>query len=280
MQSIETFLIWPAVYVYALVTLMMLIAFVFNKERLLDISGWLLAAAFVAHTIVFIMRWHYTGYVPANGEFENGLTSGWFAIGLTVYVFFRHRGLRGAGLFTVPVTLIFLGYGLMVDPAARPLSVSFKSSWLLVHVLFAQFSYGSYAIASGMGILYLMKSRREKKGDVMEGGFYGRLPKLQAMEESMFRFAVFGFIAEAVMIASGAIWAKELWGSFWAWDPVEVWSLLSWLVYGLIIHLRVSLGWRDRRLAWLMVFAILTVIITYWGIDLMVESTRHMFGVE
>jgi ABC-type transport system involved in cytochrome c biogenesis permease subunit len=100
------------------------------------------------------------------------------------------------------------------------------------------------------------------------------------IDESMFRFVVYGFIAEIIMIVSGSIWAKDLWGSYWGWDPVEVWSLISWLLYGLAIHLRVTLGWKGRRMAWLMILLLSTVIITYWGIDVVVENTRHMFGVK
>jgi len=44
--------------------------------------------------------------------------------------------------------------------------------------------------------------------------------------------------------------------------------------------MRVTLGWRGRRLAWFTMLLIITVIITYWGIDALVESTRHVFGVE
>jgi ABC-type transport system involved in cytochrome c biogenesis permease subunit len=61
---------------------------------------------------------------------------------------------------------------------------------------------------------------------------------------------------------------------------VEVWSLISWLLYGLSIHLRVTLGWRGNKLAWLMLVLLSTVIITYWGIDAVMISTRHMFGVK
>jgi len=57
--------------------------------------------------------------------------------------------------------------------------------------------------------------------------------------------------------------------------PVEVWSLLSWMIYGLTIHLRVTLGWRGRRLAWIFVFAVLGIIITYWGVDAIVKTGQH-----
>jgi ABC-type transport system involved in cytochrome c biogenesis permease subunit len=129
-----------------------------------------------------------------------------------------------------------------------------------------------------MGLVYVLKDNKRRKG--IESGFYEKFPRLEVIDENMFKFVVYGFIADAIMIVAGAIWAKDLWGSYWGWDPVEVWSLISWLLYGLAIHLRVTLGWRGRRLAWLMIFLISTVIITYWGINAVVEQSRHIFGVK
>jgi ABC-type transport system involved in cytochrome c biogenesis permease subunit len=165
----------------------------------------------------------------------------------------------------------------MKAPDPLPLAASLKSSWLVIHVLFAQLAFGAYAIASGMGLLYVLKDRQTSRGSVSL--FYNKFPRLEVIEENMFRFVVYGFIADAIMIIAGAIWAKDLWGNYWGWDPVEVWSLISWLLYGLSIHLKVTLGWKGRRLAWLMIFLLITVIITYWGIDMVVENTRHIFGV-
>lgn len=277
MEILEDILIWGCIYFYAIASILLLTGFVFNKDRLLKFASYLILPAFVAHTIIFAMRWARTGYFPANAELENAITGGWFAIGFTVYLFFRNRAMTGVALFTVPATLLLLGYGVMKAPDPLPLGASLKSSWLIVHVLFAQLAFGSYAIASGMGLLYVLKDNKVSRGS--QSTFYEKFPRLEVIDENMFRFVVYGFISEAIMIIAGAIWAKDLWGSYWAWDPVEVWSLISWLLYGLGIHLRVTLGWRGRKLAWIMIFLISTVIITYWGVDIVVESSRHVFGV-
>jgi cytochrome c-type biogenesis protein CcsB len=278
MRTIEDMLVWGCIYLYALASVLLLTGFVFNKEKPLKYVGYLILPAFAAHTAIFIMRWVRTGYFPANAELENAITGGWFAIGLTVYLFFKNRAMTGVALFTVPATLLLLGYGVMKAPDPLPLTASLKSSWLVIHVMFAQLAFGAYAIASGMGLIYILKDNKLRKGS--EVGFYEKFPKLEVIEENMFRFVVYGFIADAIMIIAGAIWAKDLWGNYWAWDPVEVWSLISWLLYGLGIHLHVTLGWKGRKLAWLMMILIITVIITYWGIDAVVENTRHIFGVE
>lgn len=270
----DVLLVWACIYLYAFASVLILTGFVFNKQKLLDAAGYMVLPVFLAQTAVFALRWLRTGYFPANGNLENAVTGGWFAIAFTVYLFFRNRRLSGVSLFTVPAALLLLGFGVMTEPDPLPLSASFKSSWLVVHVAFAQLAFGAYAVTSGFGLLYLLKEKKSASP------FYERFPRLEVLEETMFKFVVYGFIADSIMIVAGAIWAKSLWGSYWAWDPVEVWSLISWLLYGLSIHLRVTLGWRGRKLAVLMLALLSTVIIAYWGIDAVLINTRHMFGVK
>jgi cytochrome c-type biogenesis protein CcsB len=278
MSWLEAILAWGMIYLYAISSILLLTAFIFEKDRLLRLVRYLLAPAFAVHTGIFLWRWMRTGYFPANGEFENAVSGGWFAMLLTVLLFYRRKGLAGMALITVPVTLLFLGYGIMKNPAALPHAAALKSSWLIIHVLFAQVAFGAYLVASGFGAVYLLKERKARQG--LSSPLYDRLPQLPVIEELMLKFVIYGFIADAIMIAAGSIWAKDLWGSYWSWDPVEVWSLASWLVYGLSIHLKVQLGWRGRRMAWIYVFAVIGIIIAYWGVDFFVKNSQHIFGVR
>lgn len=277
MRIYEDILVWGCIYLYAAASILLLTGFVFGKERSLRIAGAVILPAFLAHTAVFLMKWMRTGYFPAHGELENAITGGWFAIAFTIYLFIKNRAMTGVALFTVPASLLLLGYGVMKAPDPLPLNASLKSSWLLVHVLFAQLAFGAYVIATSFSIIFLLKERKARLG--MRIRFYERFPDIEIIDENMFRFVVYGFIAEAIMIIAGAIWAKDLWGSYWKWDPVEVWSLVSWMLYGLALHLKITLGGRGRRFAWLLVCLLSAVIITYWGIDFMVENTRHVFGI-
>jgi ABC-type transport system involved in cytochrome c biogenesis permease subunit len=83
-----------------------------------------------------------------------------------------------------------------------------------------------------------------------------------------------------LMIVSGALWADQAKGSYWNWDPVEVWSLVSWLVFGIYLHLRITMGWRGRRLAWYALAAVAVMIVSYWGIPFSVETFHKGFRVE
>jgi cytochrome c-type biogenesis protein CcsB len=170
----------------------------------------------------------------------------------------------------LPFALIILGGGALSDTSARPMVASLKSFWLYIHIFFAWLAYGAYTVACGAGVVYLAKTRRGKDAATEE---------LASLDELMFRSVVFGFITDAIMIAAGAIWAKDLWGAYWSWDPVETWSLLSWMIYGLALHLRLTLGWKGRRLAWLVVFAILGVVVTFWGVNVLMSGSAHVFNV-
>src|SRR6266567_1877009 len=156
---LDTALIWFCIYCYALATIILLTGFVFGKDKLLAIAGYIILPGFAAHTVLFAARWARTGWFPANGELENSITACWFAVAFTVYLFIRRRSCSGVELFTIPAALLLLGFGVMKAPSPLPMAASLKSSWLIIHVLFAQLAFGAYAIASGFGLIYLLKDR-------------------------------------------------------------------------------------------------------------------------
>jgi ABC-type transport system involved in cytochrome c biogenesis permease subunit len=61
-----------------------------------------------------------------------------------------------------------------------------------------------------------------------------------------YRFIAGGFIMYGLMMVSGCFWSNQVKGSYWGWDPVEVWSLVSWLTYGIYLHLRITFGWGHK----------------------------------
>jgi cytochrome c-type biogenesis protein CcsB len=220
--------------------------------------------------VLVAWRWISTGHVPTIGNFENALVGAWFIVMMVLWASWRDRyPLLATG--ALPFALLIMGGSALSDTSARPMVASLQSFWLYIHIFFAWLAYGAYTVACGAGIAYLLRARKVGD-DPREDG-------LARLDELMFRSVVFGFITDAVMIAAGAIWAKNLWGAYWSWDPVETWSLLSWLVYGVALHLRITMGWRGRRLAWVVVFAILGVLISFWGVNLVMEGSSHVFNV-
>ena len=260
---------WSSVIVYALMVAMQIYGQVFGKPKWVERAPIGIALGFVLHTALVVWRWVETGHIPTIGNFENALVGSWFIVLMTLWAGWKQRyPLLAAG--ALPFALIILGGGALSDTTGRPMIASLQSFWLYVHIFFAWLAYGAYSVACGAGIVYLVKSGPNKPAQP---------DALSRLDELMFRSTAFGFITDAIMIASGSIWAKNLWGSYWGWDPVETWSLLSWLVYGVALHLRITMGWRGRKLAWLLVFAIVGVLVSFWGVNFIMEQSAHVFNV-
>ena len=68
----------------------------------------------------------------------------------------------------------------------------------------------------------------------------------------------------ATGIVIGALWANISWGNYWSWDPKEVWALITLIIYALPLQL----NQKPISFHLFCVFAFLSVIITYFGVNL------------
>jgi len=219
----------------------------------------------ISHALAFVSRWVSAGHVPTIGSYENLLTGTLF-ISLIIMAVLWGKRREAAFVYSLPFLFLLMGVALVSDTSAKPFLASLRSFWLYIHILFAWLSYGAFTTAAGVAVTYLLKG---KKGELRD-----------ELDELMFKLTAFGLITDAVMIAAGSIWAKNLWGSYWSWDPVETWSLISFLLYGLVLHLRVTLKWKGRRIAWLLIVSLVTVLISFWGVNFLMKSTLHVFTVD
>jgi cytochrome c-type biogenesis protein CcsB len=274
----EIIFFWITMILYALASGGYIYSLVFKNPRVMPKLTILICGGLLAHSIAIGVRYYVTGHLPWSGDYESSLMGGWFIIGATLYVGWRTKPLQALATATTPLVLVLMGFGYMRNPTLTPMAASLKTVWLYIHVYFAWLAFGAYALAMAAGVLYLLKRRSEQLSD--QNPSYERIPSIDRLDELMFRYVIFGFITDTIMIAAGAIWAKDLWGSYWSWDPVETWSLISWLIYGIAIHLRVTFGWRGQRLAWLVILALSTVIITFFGVTFVVNSSLHTFNVR
>ncbi len=260
---------WATLATYAFAVGAQILGQVFRSSRWTRAGAAALRGGLGLHTALVAWRWIATGHVPTIGNFENTLVGAWFIAAMAAWAGYRERYPLVAAA-VLPFALLVLGGGALSNPAPSPLLASLNSSWLYIHIFFAWLAYGAFTVACGTAILYLVKTR---------GGRKPSDARLARLDELMFRSTAFGFVMDAIMIAAGAIWAKDLWGSYWSWDPVETWSLLSWVIYGLVLHLRTTMGWRGRSIAWILVFAVITVVVSFWGVNLVVEGSAHVFNV-
>lgn len=109
------------------------------------------------------------------------------------------------------------------------------------------------------GLLYLLLLWRRE-------GLQELLPSSDVLDRVTYKTIGVAFPLLTLMIATGAYWANQAWGSYWSWDPKETWAAITWLVYAGYLHTRITRGWRGRRAAWFAIIGFAVVIFTFFGV--------------
>ena len=77
------------------------------------------------------------------------------------------------------------------------------------------------------------------------------------------RLVGLGFFLLTLGLVLGAAWGKVCWGHWWQFDPKEMWSLATWLLYAAYFHLRPRLSPRADRI-FLAAGAVMVVLTLTW----------------
>lgn len=214
-----------------------------------------LGLAWIALTALLATRWQSGGFAPMSNQYESLIMLTW-AVLFFHFVLSSTRSIAGFGLWTSLLALLFLGISSLLDSSVRPLVPALQSNWLLFHVSTTLLAYAAFGMATLSSILYLIRFRaRMDAGDASH------------VDSFTCRAMTLGFILLTIGIILGAVWANEAWGTYWSWDPKETWSLITWFVYAIAIHLRRLHKWTGRRFAWLAVAGFACVLFTYFGVN-------------
>lgn len=270
----ELIFFWIAVGLYGLSTFSYIFGIIARQEKLFTLGLYSALAGFVPHVAVIAMRWSATGISPFISISESLMLGVFMTMLLFLIVQFSTKKVRPLGVLVMPVAFVLMGWaGTLMKEVAATLAPALQSGWIWVHIVGASAGFASVLIAAALGLLYLLKEKNS-------GGIYEKLPELPAIDNMGYRFVAGGFIMFGLMMISGCFWANQVKGTFWNWDPVEVWSLVTWLIYGIYLHLRVTFGWRGKKLAWYALIALIAMIVSYWGIPFSVETFHSGFRIE
>lgn len=200
-------------------------------------------------------------------------------IALTVYLVLSRRWeLEWLGVVVTGFVLGLLGVGFSVYVPAGPLVPALHSYWLVIHVAAVMIAGALFLLAAGASALYLLVERAERRGTV--GPVLSRLPKAPVIDRLAFRLTAVGFpLWTFGALIAGPIWAYYAWSRFWGWDPKEVWALITWIVYAIYLHARVTAGWKGRRAAVLALIGFGTFLFSFYGINIIFgSSTIHGYA--
>ena len=213
--------------------------------------GWtltLLGTVFVVAGVVLraleVHRW------PLGNMYEFAIVGSMFVL-LAYCGWSLRRDLRWLGLFVVIPVLLNLGLAITVwYTDAAELMPSLRSVWLAIHVAVATLSVAVFTIGFSLGVMYLVQDRLESATE-RPRSFMSRLPDARALERLTYAVHIVAFPLWTFTVIAGAIWARQAWGSYWNWDPKEVWSFVIWVVYAAYLHARATTGWKRQNAVWI-----------------------------
>jgi cytochrome c-type biogenesis protein CcsB len=174
----------------------------------------------------------------------------------------------------VAAALTALGFtgALFLPPdgyAIAPLVAILHSPWREIHILTIMLSYAIFLVAFGLHVAFLVAAARSARGT---DGALLYSPVAEDLHRNAVLTVGWGFLFLTVGIATGAAWANSSWGRYWGWDPKEVWATVAWLIYAVLLHLRVFFKTRREVLAALNVLGFAAIIFTYFGVTYLLSG--------
>ena len=215
------------------------------------------------------------GRVPWGNMYEFTISTS-LAVAIVYLALVRRYRLQWLGLAVTLVLGSALGIAVLaLYLPAGPLVPALDSYWLVIHVSAAAISGGGFTIGALASILYLVKARAEQRaldGRPMAGPLR-RVPGSDAIDAIAYKVHAFAFpLWTFGVLVAGPIWAYHAWGRAWGWDPKEVWSLVTWVVYAAYLHARATAGWRGRRAAVVAIVGWAVFLFNFVGINLLVSG--------
>jgi ABC-type transport system involved in cytochrome c biogenesis permease subunit len=261
---------------YVVAAIHAVLAFVNKRRSLQRVAERSMAAGFVLHTAALIADWAIDGHYPLFYLRETLSFLAWTLVASYVLVLFRYRA-TALGGFILPLisVLTFVAILIRSDSNGTVQARGLSATWLFpVHTTLLLFSYAAFFVVFIASVMYLLQERELKLKTF--SAIFHRLPSLAIVNEIATSAAVVGLTLLTIGIATGMLWASSRDGRLWHNDPKEIFAVLTWLLYLVLIVYRSTARWRGRRAAWLGVAGFALVLCTFFGARLM--GGYHVFG--
>jgi cytochrome c-type biogenesis protein CcsB len=234
----------------------------------------LLLSAFLLLTLLIFSRSLTFRYVSVLTFHETLLFLAWVGT-LVALAMERAYQFKAVYSFMAPLLFAALFAAHFFAAAGVTPSPELRSIWLVSHILSVIMAYGTFAVSFVVSFMYLLVDHHLKKKKFSQ--LVVSLPSLDSLDYYNYRLVSLGFFLLTVSIFLGAMWANTVWGEFWRWEPKEIWSAVTWIVYAAYLHTRLLSGWQGRKVAILNSVGFATVLFNYVIVRFFLTGGMHRF---
>jgi len=228
-------------------------------------SGLLLLAAATVLAAGIALRWERLGQGPFLTLFEV-LLSNLFSLTLVMALLYTAiRRVRPALPVTAALLILLAAWALATRTDHLSLPPTFDHAWLWIHVISGKLFLSLCMAAASLAVLLLLnRDRTDAVGRVA----------VASHDPLLWRLMAAAFVFHSFMLIAGAVWAHDAWGRYWSWDPLETWSLLTWLSLAIVLHLRLTFR-VPPPLGWALAIGVFVIaFLTFFGVPF-VSTAPH-----
>lgn len=231
-----------------------------------------LGIAGLFHTTSLAFRIGHAGLKGLASLPEQLSAISWFVV-LVYLLLSRRRPLAVIGALVSPFGLLAVTSVYVFEVGPLPLPAQPRTVWLPIHIGPVLLGYAILVLASFLSFAYLLQEYQLKGR--RHGALFRRLPALETLDELNHRFVGWGFLLFTLGILAGSVLAQRTWGALWSWEPVQVWSVVTWFVYAALLQAR-SVGWRGRRAARLTIASFVLLVASFITVNLLFPGRHGM----
>lgn len=233
-----------------------------RNEKIIKFAFIISLSGCFTNLLVLFMRFIISERLPLNNGSEFILSFAWITVLLYLIYEIKSKSKKAGGIVLL-IAALLIGSILILMPnqlsSVKPLVPALKSPWLTIHVITAVIAYAGFALAAGIALMQIINKHTSGSA------------------EATYRVVAISFAMLTLTIVFGAIWAEQVWGKYWSWDPKETWALITWIIYAVSLHLFRKQEWQEKTANIMIVAGFILVLFTYYGVNYLL-SGLHSYG--
>jgi cytochrome c-type biogenesis protein CcsB len=298
-------LFWIAVVAYLVALVLFVVYLPLRRRWVADLALGAVMTGWPFHCASIITRALEANHWPLGNMYEYS-TAIAFVVMTTFIVLALRARMRLVGLPCTVLAVSLLGVAYMLYVPPGQLVPALHSYWLTIHVTAMATSSGLLTFSFLFGMFYLARRWADQRlalfaasrsddarmalspggAPVSVGGGAGGgsqtlaaartvarvLPTARSLDEWSYRFVMLGFPIWSFGVICGAIWGEHAWGRYWGWDPKETFAFITWVIFAIYLHARVTYGWREVRAAMITAVGFVAILFTLYAVNLWIAG--------
>lgn len=226
-------------------------------------SAWLPVAggAMAAHALEHVLAWRALGGADTHFFAAISLVTLGMAV-LTSLVGARGR-LASLGVVVFPLAALAL-LASHLHGRLSPVTLDWR---LQLHAWLALLAYATLAVAALLAVMLWLQERALSRREIH--GWLRALPPLVELETLLFRTIGTGFVLLGATLLTGVLFVEDLLAQHLVHKTVL--SVLSWLVFGVLLLGRWRFGWRGRTAVHWTLAAMALLVLAFFGSKFVLE---------